>query len=160
MVGLLAFPRQRLHDAPILLGFMGCLGHDFPILSIPAQYLYIQNDHEFSTYILVDGFNHLEKSWKIWVRQWDWWHPFFIKWKIKNAWNHQPVSTCQTDLTNTWPMRSIFQRPAMTSIACETSVNIGPLPAIQIGPEHLWPSSRNHPFFRRSSVNFLVFYPC
>ena len=104
----LAFPRlfKRLYDAPILLGFMGCLGHDFPILSIPAQYLYIQNDHEFSTYILVDGFNHLGKSWKIWVRQWDWWHPFFMKWKIKKAWNHQPVSTCQTDLTNTWPMRS------------------------------------------------------
>ena len=27
--------------------------------------------------------------WKIWVRQWEGWHPIYMKWKVKYIWNHQ-----------------------------------------------------------------------
>ena len=29
-------------------------------------------------------------SWKIWVRQWEGWHPIYEMEKKKRVWNHQP----------------------------------------------------------------------
>ena len=42
--------------------------------------------HHHHHLLLVGGFNHLEK----YESQWEGWHPY-MKWKIKNVWNHQPV---------------------------------------------------------------------
>ena len=52
-------------------------------------------------YILVGGFNHLEK----YESQWEGLCPY-MKWKIKNVWNHHFVTT----LSNASPERSLATR--------------------------------------------------
>ena len=63
-------------------------GYIFNIYNIDT-YIYLIYIYIYKYYIIiymVAGFNHLEK---IWVRQWEGWHPIYDMENISHVWNHQ-----------------------------------------------------------------------